>query len=93
MKKWTDEFVEPFLKKTFMLIEDGGFLALYLGRTEKDLEQLPNVVDSIAESLGFIKCEPINFLTAVGESSRNQQHTRTTFIGVWKKDSTPLIVN
>jgi very-short-patch-repair endonuclease/predicted transcriptional regulator len=87
MKKWTDEFVEPFLAKTFMLVEDGGFLALYLGRTEKDLEQLPKVVDSIAESLGFIKCEPINFLTAVGESIRNKQNTRTTFVGVWKKDS------
>lgn len=88
MYKWTNEFVKPFLEKSFLLLNTGGFLALYVGRTEKDIDSLPRIIDSITESVGFVKCDPINFLSAVGENNRNKSNTRTTFIGVWKKDST-----
>lgn len=86
-EEWENNFVKPFLKNSFDLLKDNGFLALYLGKTENNIDKLPKIFDEVAKSIGFVTCDQIEFTSAVSESSRGKNSTRKTFISVWKKGS------
>lgn len=91
-EKWENNFVKPFLESSFDLLKDDGFLALYLGKTENNIDKLPKIFDEVAKLIGFITCDQIEFTSAVSENSRGKNSTRKTFISVWKKDSQQYIV-
>jgi predicted methyltransferase len=77
--------MRPFLDEAFVLLKGGGRMALYLGKAESKGNRLPDIVDSLSESVGFMRDVSIPFVTVSGESNRRRKAMRETYVQVWRK--------
>ena len=85
LSQWIDAFMRPFLDEAFVLLKGGGRMALYLGKAESKGNRLPDIVDSLSESVGFMRDVSIPFVTVSGESNRRRKAMRETYVQVWRK--------
>ena len=82
-KEWTESFVIPFIKNSYMSLRNGGIMAIYLEKIRR--KNFPGDFSSLCAETGFLLCEPIPFRVSYGENNRGSASNRTTNILIFKK--------
>lgn len=81
--KWKDVFIRPFIEKTCHVLKNGGKLAVYTEAIRRN--DFPVDFCNIANDVGFLRLDDINFKMPARENLRKERTSRVVKVIVFQK--------